>query len=640
MRALRQVVLGLLLLARLLSPIGAAPRAPADGGLTDFGLAPFYGQSAWPTIHRDSRNSDFVPFVSPMAPRVQWTALDGAAVFVAPTIGPEGHLYATTGQGPGASHLHAFDHAGRLLWESAPQQSLDDLDSLAVLNAPLVDREGAVYVADANQFWSFTADGQVRWVAPLPQPGRTFASAFLTNEGDVGGITLDGQVLLFQRADGALAAPIFDLPRGADPVSPTPPPGLWGGGLLDPQIIPTVFRLTQFTIANTPAVDPASGRIYITAAGATLDAGVLYALALAVGQITIAWQATMGAGNGTSPALSPDGRQVYAADGSGLLTAFDAGTGAVLWSAAHAAPAASPTIGPDGVVYTGARSLLALQPTDGHALWEANFDELARRLLPALDPQAAPVLVSGQPIASVDSVISVAADRLWAALTLGYEIQLPGSAQPILQPRLTAVAAIDPRDGRLQSYTFLRDTVDGIISLDADGSLYVCHAAYLSSLNYYGINPYLPPPLRAPGPPTGGITALEPGSFVDLARGGVRWAQELSTAALAHLPDGDLAAATTALQRGSVQLGATAETVLDALARQEIDLSTATARRVDVLTARQRLRSALELLAGPNPSPTARQAAAQAIILAQSDLARAADLCAWRSCLWLPLLLG
>ena len=64
------------------------------------------------------------------------------------------------------------------------------------------------------------------------------------------------------------------------------------------------------------------------------------------------------------------------------------------------------------------------------------------------------------------------------------------------------------------------------------------------------------------------------------------------------------------------------------MVRQEIDFSTATVRRVDVLTARQRLRFALELLAGPNPSPTARQAAAQTIILTQSDLARATDLCA------------
>lgn len=639
MRALWQAVLGLLLLARLASPIDAAPRTPADGGLTDLGLPPFYGQSAWPTIHRDNRNSDFVPFVSPTTPRVKWTALDGAAVFIAPTIGPEGHLYATTGQGSGASHLHAFDRAGHLLWQAAPQQSLDDLDSLAVLNAPLIDREGAVYVADANQLWSFTADGQVRWVIPLPQPGRTFVSAFLINEGYVGGITLDGQVLLYHRADGSRAAPSFDLPRGAEPVHPAPPPGLWAGGLLDPQIIPTVFRLTQFTVANTPAVDPASGRIYITAAGAAPETGALYALELTAGQIAIAWQATMGAGNGVSPALSPDGRQVYAADGSGLLTAFDAETGAALWTAARAAPAASPTVGPDGVVYTGARTLQALRPSDGHALWEANFDDLARRLLPTLDPQEMPALVSGQPVASADSVISVAADRLWAALALGYELRFPGSAQSILQPRLTALAAIDPRDGRLQTYTLLRDTVDGIVSLGADGSLYVCHAAYLSSLNYYGINPYLPLPLQAPGPPLGGITALEPNSFVELARGGVRWAQELSATALAQLPDGDLAITTTALQRNDVQLGATGDTILDALARQEIDLSTAAARRVDVLTARERLRFAQELLASPDPSPVARQTAVQVIILAQHDLARAVNPCAWRACLWLPLLL-
>ena len=53
----------------------------------------------------------------------------------------------------------------------------------------------------------------------------------------------------------------------------------------------------------------------------------------------------MGPGSGTSPAISPDGSQVYAADGNGTLTAFDASTGEVRWHAADIESTALPSVG-------------------------------------------------------------------------------------------------------------------------------------------------------------------------------------------------------------------------------------------------------------------------------------------------------
>ena len=58
-----------------------------DPALTDY-----YAPTSWPSVHRDSGNSNFVPFVAPTLNHVTWTALEGAATLVAPSIGPEGNV--------------------------------------------------------------------------------------------------------------------------------------------------------------------------------------------------------------------------------------------------------------------------------------------------------------------------------------------------------------------------------------------------------------------------------------------------------------------------------------------------------------------------------------------------------------------
>ena len=103
------------------------------------GTGRHYVHSAWATVHRDSRNSDYVPLSPGADVELAWTALDGAALFVGPVFGPEGRLFVSSGRGQGTSHLHAFDREGQLLWESPPMQTLQDLDYVAVVCAPIVD---------------------------------------------------------------------------------------------------------------------------------------------------------------------------------------------------------------------------------------------------------------------------------------------------------------------------------------------------------------------------------------------------------------------------------------------------------------------------------------------------------------------
>jgi outer membrane protein assembly factor BamB len=610
------------------------------GGVTDIGQTPSYAQTAWAGVHRDARNSDFAPFVAPAVNQVDWEVLDGAAVLLAACIGPEGNRYVTTGRGPGTSHLHAFDRDGNLLWESPPQTSPADLDSAAVVSATLVDRQGDVYVSDFDQFWAFHSDGTLKWVSLLPTPGQPFASAIITNEGFVGGITTGGEVVLFDRNDGSFAVPVFELPAGDPPPAAPPRPGLWQGGLMDPSIIPLIeaaFFGEMMQVTNTPAVDPRTGRIYITAAGPLEDGsftGLLYGLDIVGGEVQIAFAAPMGGGSGTSPAISPDGTQVYAADSDGVMNAFDADTGAVIWQATGGAGSASPGVGPDGTVYSGNSlnplTVVALDPADGSTLWANNYDALAAEILPELPP--VPPFFTGQPTARFNSVVSISAEKVWVVLGVGYQFFNPSTGRPSNQVRVTLLVSLDPAYGSVIGSTALRDTNEGLISIGSDGSLTVSHGALLSSIHYYGINPilasFLPPIYLAPGPPLAGLSGLRPVSYLDHAIEGVEWVGSLNAKALAELPGGDLEAAFTATRRARTQLEATLGSVEDARDAGEIDVATASAANGKLFAAKVHITNARAILVEPALNEVAQKQAAKRLTQADEMLGKALGLLA------------
>ena len=544
-------------------PVEASHVLDAGGSAN---LTPFYAQTSWPTVHRDSRNSDYAPFVAPTVNQVAWTVLDGAATLLAPSIGPEGNVYITTGRGVGTSHLHAFDSNGNLLWESPKQTEQTDLtvlDAGAVGSAPIVDLDGDVYVSDSNQFWAFHSDGSLKWVVDLPEENHPFVSCIITNEGYVGGITTNGKVVLMHRDDGSLALAILDLPGGPGPEGPEAPDGMWAGGLMDPDIIQLVFDAFfgfGVEVTNTPAVDPETGRIFITATGEVPTEGVLYGIDVVEGELQVVFAAPIGTGSGTSPAISPDGSQVYAVGGDRVMIAVDAESGDVLWQASDTGAAASPAVGPDGTIYSGGGEfLIALNPEDGSVKWRSNFDAVAEAFLRVRRPSSA--FPTGLPVARTNSVVSRTATQVWIVLVLGYEFLVPQTGNLLIQPHRAYLCSVDPNDGSLRQITRLRDTNEGVISVGSDGSLYVSHAARLSSIFFYNINESLPPFWRISGPPQAGLSALGPVSFSAHATAGVRWVRSLIEDASAQLPVGDLDSAAEFMGRGSTQLTATARTI-------------------------------------------------------------------------------
>ncbi len=588
--------------------------------VTDYGLIESYAQTAWPSLHRDSRNSDFSPFVAPVEVRTKWTALNNDAVIAAVTIGPEGNLYATTGQATG-SHLHAFNRDGTSLW------STTRVDSLAVGSSPLIDATGDLYIGDANEFLAFHADGSVKWATPIP---ASFVSAIFTVNGYVGGITVNGEVLLFNRGNGVVVG-MLELPAGVPvPVPLTDPPlGLWKGtpstiDLIDPAIKLDVYESffgRKFEVANTPAVNPLNNRIYITAAGPSAtqpDGGRLYGIDVTPGgSLSIAFSAAMGPGSGTSPAISPDGSQVYASDGQGNLYAFDAFTGGpvVGWPVHIGTNAASPSVAPDGTVYSlGDGKLVALSQSGGPPLYQKNFSSDLAGMIPPVPPPFTETQVPR--IARVNSIVSVTPNHLYLTVNLGYQLTLP-TRPPFLVPARSLLLVVNPADGSIVPPTVtLRDVTEGVLTMASDGSIYVVYGSIASSIAKNGVIPSIPntPPLSSLKTflnnqvlqPIGGISALEPISFLDLAVSGIQEVQELDAAALPKLAAGgvdDVDEAYTLVRRGTVQLGATHNSISDAEVQGEIDSQSAQQGQQRVDTAQTLLDNAKKNIAKARIKP-------------------------------------
>ncbi|MBW2275624.1 MAG: PQQ-binding-like beta-propeller repeat protein [Deltaproteobacteria bacterium] len=467
-----------------------------------------YARTLWATVHRDSSNSDYVPVKPGAAVEVAWTALDGVTLLVGPIFGPEGNLYVPSGRGRGTSHLHAFDRDGKLLWEAPPMASKADLDYAAVVCAPIVDSEGHVYAADSNQLWSFTATGEQRWVADLPRHGVDgyFITPVFSKEGFVGGVSTDGKVALFRRESGELAVPVLDLPGVRGPASEDPPPGLWQGGLMAEEHVRPLWDLTfgrEIEVANTPAVHPRTGRIFITAGGSSESEGVLYGIDTSRRGLRIAFTAPMGAGSGTSPAISPDGELVYAIDDAGLMVAIDAYTGARAWEAPDTMGQASPSVGPDGTIYSfnGIEgTIVAIDGATGSVRWRRQYDALAEEHL-AWRPLV-------RRVTTVDGLITVTDSGLWTFFDLNYEIS--GGEQPYPQPRKVIVGQLDAASGELLAWFESRDSSGAFAVPDVDGSFYLTLSGAATSISYYGVDPKLPWFLRAGWKPQAGLVALRP----------------------------------------------------------------------------------------------------------------------------------
>jgi outer membrane protein assembly factor BamB len=604
-----------------------APELRAE--TTDLNLSSTYAQSAWPTGHRDSGNTDYVPLVMSRENRIARRLLEGHPIFWPPIAGPEGHLYVTSGKGPGHSNLHAFDGDGELLWRAPPQQSTRDLDSYAIINAPVVDAGGSVYVGDIDQLWAFHPDGKLKWVSDLKQldVDHGFMTVVISRQGYVGGISSNGKVIFFEPEGGQLALPVLDLPGGNGPPAEDSPPGDLWKNLMDPAILGFMFNLIQgweMEVANTPALHPQTGRIYITAAGVEADSGVLYGIDVLDERLEIAFQAPMGGGSGSSPAVSHDGKQVYALDEEGHMVAIDAASGERLWQTPEGGGgSASPSVGPDGTVYTAFQDhLLAFNP-DGSLKWKKVYNDLAAAQVPAVGGFWS--LLFSQPVAFVNSLFTVGEREGWLNIVCGVHIELmPSRSQRtrVPVPIRSTVVAIDLKSGEpIGDPLVIPETSEGFIVPTLDGNAFVTLSGAITSIFYHMLNPFLPGRFEVPDEPRAGLLLLEPNSHRALARDGLAWLELLVSRAIAALAEGRQESALAALRRTALQIPSSRAVMEKATDRGELDpdvLSGELSRLVEVEEVLIRLRDTLR---GGSPSDGERAGLESRLEAVQATLA-------------------
>jgi outer membrane protein assembly factor BamB len=454
-----------------------------------------YAPSGWATLHQSGANRRAQPIDLPTR-FSSWHALAGASVLTAPTVGPEGNVYVTTGLPRGHANLYAFTLDGKPLWQMAPWQNKSDFDACAILSSPIVDRDGDIYISDCNQLWAFKPDGRTKWVVDLPPPPpdaplqqrdlpvNAFTTAVFTRDGDVLGVTNFGQVVVIDRATGSLRADVFQLP-GLIPAPSTKhklSAGILGQNLMEPSLREWAWQLMlggDMRSANTPAV-AADGRIFVAATSTEPGLGALYALDLlpqADGKlrIVIAFASNMGPGSGSSPSLSPDEKQVYVSDERGMFYAFDTHGGGQIWQVQTDAAAAAAAVAPDGTIIAlqeGDAFDIAIAP-DGRRLWESDIDALIKQALPRRWYLGGPIAIStGNPVVVNRMVISPVL-YCYALGWGGWQIPLPIKSM---------LVAIDLRSGRgIKNILELPDDSSGITAVLPDGTIINSLGALLTS---------------------------------------------------------------------------------------------------------------------------------------------------------------
>ncbi len=486
-----------------------------------------YMHSSWSTVHTDSSNSDHVPLAMTANVSQRWHLLKGAGIWTPPVVAMDGTVYAVTGEGPGHSHLHAISPGGEVLWQSAPQQSQEDLDSMAVFSAPVLDEGGDIYIGDGNQFWAFHPDGKVKWVTDLPQVGVN--SAFVTGmivADYVGGVSLNGKVMLLHRSSGQLAMPILDLPGGESPLGPPIPDALWKN-LVDPAIRDQVWEILRghrYEITNTPAVHPRTGRIYIIGAGKDESEGHFYGIDVVDDRLEIAFVTKVPAGSGTSPGISPGGERLYTM-AKGHLFAIDTESGEKLWSKDVNGQDASPTVGPDDTVYIlGGQHFVAVEGASGNIRWQRDYNDFVAQHLPELWTRFG-LLEQREPVGFIDSVASVTPDLMWTTVLGGYSMNLFG--RKFHHAAKTWLLAVKPQDGSLIASYPLPDTSEGGITVGPMGGLYMdMLAAQASIARHAGYQWILPSEVQMTEP-VGGLIAFEQTDLQEHCLAGLTWAQRL-----------------------------------------------------------------------------------------------------------------
>lgn len=350
----------------------SAPTSISDRGVQEHGkIWPRSINSAYMGTWGDNRNSgstlvtsfeqrrfagqsEYISWTEPNSPPISGLLTNGS------TEAPNGLIIAASPRGGGTSTVVALDLKGKVVWRTE-EWSSDDNDgdgvadlagvrnavaSSAGIQAPMVDDEGGVYVADNYGVWKLDQDtGERIWFSRfLDYSGNKLASndLRLMNEGEdglVGTVFASGWHIWLDRRDGS---PV--IVKEPDPFSAYDCPDMArlfmivsGGeldksGELDDLVCLGYGANNTVTQPNNVAIRPAipglseRARYFFTYAGppGKPDHARLIAYDFTYSEeegwgIKKVWERLIEGETGASPTLTPDYTVVNASDGAGSV---------------------------------------------------------------------------------------------------------------------------------------------------------------------------------------------------------------------------------------------------------------------------------------------------------------------------------
>jgi outer membrane protein assembly factor BamB len=267
-----------------------------------------------------------------------------------------------------------------------------------VFSSPVIGEDGTVYVGSADRhFYALRRDGALRWTIETGE--IVDSSGLLDDKGRVYFGSGDGKL---RALDAATGAPIWTMEADAPAVNKAFINWFEGSVAIGPGGTLYVPNDNFFVYAvdredgrvqrrikmpdqtwSLPAVDPASGRVFVG------NNNVLAALGKNTFAFdpdgTTAWASSTLGSIAASPTVA--GRRVIVGGFDGQVRAMDAESGEVLWSHwAHDHVYASAAVGRDGTILQPASDgvLYALDPETGRVRWTFDAEEPIRSS-PAVD---------------------------------------------------------------------------------------------------------------------------------------------------------------------------------------------------------------------------------------------------------------
>ena len=424
-----------------------APRQISDRGVQEHGkIWPRSIDSAYMGTWGDNRNSGSTLVTSFEQRRLagqsqylSWTEPDSPPVSALMTNGsteaPNGLIVAVSPRGAGTSTVVALDLKGKLVWRTREWHNRDEdgdgvadlagvdnaVASSAGIQAPMVDDEGALYVADNYGVWKLDQDtGERIWFSRFSDYSENKLASNdlrLLNEGEaglVGNVFASGWHIWLDRRDGSPVIVKEPDPFSAEdcPVLSTMYLSISGGeldksGELDDLVCLAYDANNTTPQPNNLAVRPAiagisdHARYMFTYAGppGKPDHARLIAYDFTYSEdrgwgIEKAWENLIAGMTAASPSLSPDYRIVNASDGDGAVNFISVETGEEVGNPdVHFNSFGSPGVTIDGL-YCDAWSVTCVSPYDGRIV-QADHSvtgKIAAAVLPELEGHSIPFL--------------------------------------------------------------------------------------------------------------------------------------------------------------------------------------------------------------------------------------------------------